>query len=385
LIADGALAIDGGRIAYAGPRAGAPRCSETHDLNGALVTPGLIDAHTHLLYGGNRATEWERRLNGVAYETIAREGGGILATVRATRSATDDVLFDAAAARLAQMAAGGVTTVEIKSGYGLDVSTELRLLRLARKLGEQLPVSVRTTFLGAHTVPPEFAGDPDAYVDLLCDELLPRIAAEGLADAVDAFCETIAFTRLQTERIFTRARDFGLPVKLHADQLTDGDGAALAAHYRALSADHLEHTNDAGIAAMKKAGTIAVILPGAFYFLREQRKPPIAALRAHGVPAAIATDCNPGTSPLVSLLLAMNFACTLLGFTPEEALQGVTIHAARALGLLASRGTLTAGKNADLAVWNVTEPAELIYALGGTPCTAIYHNGQRVEQRRPRA
>ncbi len=379
LVDDAALAIDGETIVFAGPRAQAPTADRTLDLGGRLVTPGLIDPHTHLIYGGNRALEWEQRLLGVGYAEIARAGGGILATVRATRAAGYERLVESAQLRLATLCAHGVTTIEVKSGYGLDVETEIRMLRIARDLGERLPVDVHTTFLGAHAVPPEFTADPDAYVDLVCDEMLPPIAAEKLADAVDAFCETIAFTPAQIERIFTRAAEFGLPVKLHADQLSDGGGAELAARFGALSADHLEYTSTAGVAALARAGTVAVVLPGAYYFLREQRPPPIAALRAAKVPIAIATDCNPGTAPLVSPLLALNFACTLLGFSPEQALRAMTCEAARALGLRHDRGTLEPGKLADFAVWNVEQPAELAYALGANPCHAVYKRGRRAE------
>jgi imidazolonepropionase len=378
LIDDGAIAIDGERIAYAGPRAGAPQAGDVHDCGGALVTPGLIDPHTHLVYGGNRAREWEQRLAGVAYAEIARQGGGILSTVRATRDANDAELLQTAVARARELSANGVTTVEIKSGYGLTPDDEVRMLRVAREVAAHVPLTVRTSFLGAHAIPPEYAGRADDYMDLVCEVMLPRIAREGLADAVDAFCETIAFTSEQITRLFTRATDLGLRVKLHADQLTDGGGAALAARFHALSADHLEYTSDAGIAALAAAGTVAVVLPGAYYFLREEQAPPIARLRAAGVPIAIATDCNPGTSPLLSPLLAMNFACTLFRFTPEEALRGVTIEAARALGVQAERGTLAAGMFADLAVWDVAHPAELAYALGARPCRAVYKNGQRV-------
>jgi imidazolonepropionase len=381
LIDDGALVIDGERIVYAGPRSGAPACDDVIDERGLLVTPGLIDPHTHLVYGGNRAAEWEARLNGADYAAIAKQGGGILSTVRATRAASDEQLLRSGRGRLEALWVYGVTTVEIKSGYGLDVATELRLLRIARRLGELLPITVRTTFLGAHAIPPEYAGDADAYVTMLCDELLPRVAAEGLADAVDAFCETIAFSPAQTERVFDRARELGLPVKLHADQLTDGGGAALAARYGALSADHLEYTSEAGVAALAAAGTVAIVLPGAYYFLRETQPPPLAALRAHGVPIAIATDCNPGTSPLVSLPLAMNFACTLLRMTPLEAWRGVTVNAARALGL-DDRGVLAPGMRADLALWNVREPAEVAYALGANRCITTYAGGQRISEHR---
>ena len=378
LLDDAALVIDGETIVFAGPRAAAPAYDRTTDLGGRLVTPGLIDPHTHLVYGGNRAQEWEARLLGPDYAEIARGGGGILATVRATRSAGYEWLLESAHTRLAALCAQGVTTVEIKSGYGLDLDTEIRLLRIARELGRRLPVDVRATFLGAHTIPPEYGTAPNGYVALVCDTMLPAVAAEGLADAVDVFCETIAFSSAQTERILRRATEWGLRVKLHADQLSDGGGAALAARFNALSADHLEYVSAAGIEALARAGTVAVILPGAFYFLRERQAPPVAALRAAGVPVAIATDCNPGTSPLVSPLLALNFACTLLGFTPEDALRGMTCEAARALDLAHDRGTLEPGKLADLAVWDVDHPAELAYALGGNPCHAVYKRGQRV-------
>jgi imidazolonepropionase len=377
LIDDAAVAIDGETIRFAGPREQAPGAERTTDLGGRLVTPGLIDPHTHLIYGGNRAQEWEQRLLGAGYAEIARSGGGILATVRATRAAGYERLLQSAEARLATLCAHGVTTVEIKSGYGLDAATEIRMLRIARDLGQRLPVDVRATFLGAHAIPPEFRADPDAYVDVICTEMLPQIVGEKLADAVDAFCETIAFSPAQTERIFRRAAALGLRVKLHADQLTDGGGAELAARYHALSADHLERTSAAGVAALAGAGTVAVVLPGAYYFLRERQPPPIAALRAAGVPIALATDCNPGTSPLVSPLLALNFACTLLGFSPEEALRGMTCEAAHALDLQHDRGTLEPGKLADCAVWDVEHPAELAYALGANPCHAVYKRGRR--------
>jgi len=378
LIDDGALAFDGETIVYAGPRRAAPPAARALDLDGRLITPGLIDPHTHLIYGGNRAQEWEQRLGGVAYAEIAARGGGILSTVRSTRAAGDAALMLAARARLATLCAHGVTTVEIKSGYGLDCATEMRMLLLARSLPAELPVDVRATFLGAHAVAPEFRAAADAYIDEVCERMLPRIAAAGLADAVDAFCETIAFTRAQTERVFARAAELGLRVKLHADQLSDGGGAALAARFGALSADHLEYTSAAGIAALAAAGTVAVVLPGAYYFLREQQAPPIAALRAAGVRVAIATDCNPGTSPLVSPLLAMNFACTLWGFTPEEALRAMTVEAAHALDLAHDRGTLEAGKLADFVVWDAEHPAELPYAMGANPAHAVYKRGQRV-------
>jgi imidazolonepropionase len=380
LIDHGAVMIDGETIVYAGSVAHAPSAEHTTDMGGRLVTPGLIDPHTHLVYGGNRAQEWEQRLLGIDYAEIARRGGGILATVRATRGWGYERLLRSARERLATLCAHGITTVEIKSGYGLDLETEIRMLRVARALGSQLPVDVRTTFLGAHTIPAEYRETPEAYVDIVRDEMLPQIAQERLADAVDAFCETIAFTVAQVERIFARAAKLGLRVKLHADQLTDSGGAALAARFDALSADHLEYTSAAGISALAEARTVAVVLPGAYYFLREKRVPPIAALRAAGVPIAIATDCNPGTSPLVSPLLALNFACTLFGFTPEEALRGMTCEAARALDVAGDRGTLEAGKRADLAVWDVEHPAELAYALGANPCHVVYHRGRRVQR-----
>ncbi|GAC1404428.1 MAG: imidazolonepropionase [Candidatus Velthaea sp.] len=381
MLENAALVIEDERIVYSGSAQAAPAADETIDLEGRCVTPGLIDPHTHLIYGGNRAQEWELRLKGVPYVEIARRGGGIASTMKKTRAASDEELLASASARLQHLLAEGVTTVEIKSGYGLDAETEIRTLRVARRLGETLPVTVRTTFLGAHSVPPEFRKNADGYIDMICRDLLPRIAAEQLADAVDGFCETVAFTSDQIARVFERCRVLGLRVKLHADQLSDGGGAALAARFSALSADHLEHTSDAGIAALRAAGTIAVVLPGAYYFLRETQAPPIEKLRAAGVPIAIATDSNPGTSPLVSLLLAMNMACTLFRLTPEEALRGATHNAARALGIAAERGTLEAGKYADIAVWDVGHPAELSYAIGANPCAIVYKNGRRVEGR----
>jgi imidazolonepropionase len=382
LVERGALGIAGGRIAWMGAAAelpGAPEslAGEVIALGGRWVTPGLIDCHTHLVYGGNRAHEFEQRLQGATYEDIARAGGGIVSTVRATREASDTVLEQAAARRLRRLMDEGVTTIEIKSGYGLDTATETKMLRVARRLGASAGVNVCTTFLGAHALPPEYTGRSDAYVDLVCDEMLPAVAAAGLADAVDVFCERIAFSAAQTARVFDRARALGLPVKLHADQLSDGDGAALAARYDALSAEHLEYTSEAGVRAMAQAGTVAVLLPGAFYFLRETKLPPIAAFREHGVPIAIATDSNPGSSPLTSILLALNMACTLFRLTPEEALAGVTAHAARALGLGATHGTLEAGKVADLAVWEIESPGELAYAMGANPLHALWQAGVR--------
>ena len=378
LVDDGAIVIESGRIVYAGSANAAPDAAERVDGDGVLVTPGFVDPHTHLVYAGNRANEWEARLNGATYEEIARSGGGIASTVRATRGASSDYLYASALARLDTLCANGVTTVEIKSGYGLDLPTERRMLRVARMLEAAADVRVRTTFLGLHSVPPEFTGRPDAYVDLVCEVMLPTLAAEGLIDAVDAFCETIAFTPEQIARFFAAARLLKVPVKLHADQLGDGGGAQLAAGAYALSADHLEYTSAEGVGALARSGTVAVLLPGAFYFLRETQRPPVEALRAAGVPIALATDCNPGTSPIVSPLAVMNFACTLFGLTPLEALRGVTIIAARALGMRHETGSLERGKRADLALWDVAHPAELAYAIGARPCVARYVHGKRL-------
>jgi imidazolonepropionase len=376
-LVDGALGIAGERIAWLGAARDLPRnakAARTLAAGGRWLTPGLIDCHTHLVYAGNRAHEFEARQDGATYADIAKAGGGINATVRATREASEDELIAQSRPRLAALAAEGVTSIEIKSGYGLDTANELKQLAAAKKLAAELGVDVRTTLLAAHAVPPEFAGRADAYVDLICRETIPAAAGAGLAHAVDAYCESIGFTPAQTRRVFEAARAQGLPVKLHADQLSDSDGAALAAEFGALSADHLEYTNDAGVTAMARAGTVAVLLPGAFYALRESQLPPIAALRARGVPMAVATDCNPGTSPVTSLLLMLNMACTLFRLTPEEALAGATKHAARALGL-ADRGTLAIGQRADLALWDIAAPAELAYRIGGNPCTGIVRAG----------
>jgi imidazolonepropionase len=375
LLHDAALAIKDGRIAWIGARHDAPPAAHEHDCGGAWLTPGLIDCHTHIVHGGNRSNEWEARLNGATYEDIARQGGGIMATVRATRALDVDALVAASLPRVKALLAEGVTTLEIKSGYGLALDVEERMLRAARRIGELLPVRVVTTFLGAHALPPEFAGRPDDYISDVCDVMLPALAEQGLVDAVDAFCERIGFTNAQTARVFDKAGALGLPVKLHAEQLSDQGGAALVARHGGLSADHLEHLSEEGIAAMAQAGTVAVLLPGAYYYLRETAMPPIAALRAAGVPMAVATDCNPGTSPLTSLLLALNMACTLWRLTPQEALLGVTAHAARALGLQDEIGTLTVGKRADLALWNIARPADLAYAMGLNPCQAVIHGG----------
>ena len=376
-IRDGALAIVGERIAWVGAESALPRevrAARRLDAGGRWLTPGLVDCHTHLVYAGNRAAEFEARLHGASYADIARAGGGINATVRATREASEDELVAQSRPRLAALAAEGVTTVEIKSGYGLDRESEMKQLRAARRVAAEAGVDVRVTLLAAHALPPDYAGRADAYVDLVCRDTIPAIAAANLADAVDAFCESIAFDAEQTRRVFTAARSHGLPVKLHADQLSDMGGAALAAEFAALSADHLEYANPAGVAAMARAGTVAVMLPGAFYALRETTRPPVDALRAKGVPMAVASDCNPGTSPTTSLLLMLNMACTLFRMTPEEALAGATRHAARALGL-ADRGMLAAGLRADLALWDIATPAELAYRIGGNPCAGVVRAG----------
>jgi imidazolonepropionase len=378
-IDDGAISIRGGAIAWVGPDAALPGdldVVEEVDLAGRWITPGLVDCHTHLVYAGNRASEFEQRLSGVSYADIAKAGGGIVSTVRATRAAPEDELVRQSRARLAALASEGVTTIEIKSGYGLDTANEAKMLRAARRLGNETAVDVRTTFLGAHALPPEYAGRADAYIDAVCDEMLPVIARDGLADAVDAFCETIGFTAAQTRRVFEAARALGLPVKLHAEQLSDRGGARLVAEFRGLSADHLEYVSDEGVRAMAAAGTVAVLLPGAFYFLRETQLPPIARLREHRVPIAIASDCNPGSSPLTSLLLCLNMACTLFRMTPAEALAGVTKNAARALGL-ADRGIVATGLRADLAIWDIGHPAELAYHLGYNPLTGVVRRGVR--------
>lgn len=386
-VRDAAIGLEGGRIAFIGLRADLPRPPEklarkVTRLDGAWVTPGLVDCHTHLVFGGNRAGEWEKRLQGATYDEIARAGGGILSTVRATRAASEAELVDAASKRARTMTRQGVTTIEIKSGYGLDLETEKKILRAAARAGETANVRVRRTFLGAHALPPEFKSDRKAYVDLICEGMIPEIAHESLAAAVDAFCETIGFSPAETERVFTAARAHGLAVKLHAEQLSDQGGAALAAKYQALSADHLEHLSEEGAFVMAKAGTVAVLLPAAFYFLRETRKPPLDALRQAKVPIAVATDCNPGTSPDISPLLAMNMACTLFGLTPEEALAGMTRNSAAALGLSAEIGTLEAGKAADLALWNIEEPAELAYWMGARLLRDRYFEG-RADSERP--
>jgi imidazolonepropionase len=373
-VPDAAIAVAAGRIAWIGATADAPDAVQRIDGGGAWLTPGLIDCHTHIVHAGNRSAEFEARLGGASYEDIARAGGGIMATVRATRAASIDDLLRQSVPRVVRLLAEGVTTLEIKSGYGLTLASETAMLRAARCIGEELPVRVATTFLGAHALPPEYAGRADAYIDALCT-MLPQLAQAGLVDAVDAFCERIGFTPGQTARVFAAAAALGLPVKLHAEQLSDQGGAALVARFKGLSADHLEHVTQAGIDAMAAAGTVAVLLPGAYYFLRETVAPPIAALRQAGVPMAIATDCNPGTSPLTSLLLALNMACTLWRMTPVEALAGCTVHAARALGLQDEIGTLEVGKCADFALWDIARPADLAYAMGGNPCRLVVNSG----------
>jgi imidazolonepropionase len=365
-IRDGVLAVTNGSISWIGPRAEwRDKAREEHDARGAWITPRLVDCHTHRVYAGNRANEFELRLKGATYEEIARSGGGILSTVRATRSATEEQLLQLAQKRLQRWQAEGATVIEIKSGYGLDRDTELKMLRVARRLSG---LTVKTTFLGAHALPEEYKGRADEYIEFVCEEVLPEAKKQNLVDAVDAFCERIAFNPEQTRRVFDKAQALGLPVKLHADQLSDLGGAALAARHRALSADHIEFSSEQGIAAMKSAGTAAVLLPGAFYFLREKQMPPIDALRRAGVALALATDHNPGSSPLSSPLLVLNMACTLFRLTPEEALAGMTRNAARALGLQATHGVLEPGKQADLALWDIAAPAELAYAIGANPC-----------------
>jgi len=370
LIEKGAVAISDGLIQWVGPEKELPvefAGLQEKDLGGRLVTPALIDCHTHLVYGGSRATEFELRLKGASYEEISRSGGGILSTVTATRNASEEELFAQSLPRFDALLAEGVGTVEIKSGYGLDLETEIKMLRVARQLGKERNTRVKTSFLGAHAIPPEFAGKAEAYIDFVCEEVLPAVHEEKLADAVDGFCENIAFSPKQISMVFEKATSLGLPVKLHAEQLSNYGGAALAAKYGALSADHLEYLDEAGILAMAKSGTVAVVLPGAFYTLRETQLPPLNSLRKAGVPISIATDCNPGSSPLTSLLLCMNMACTLFRMTPEEALCGVTREAAQALGIGPEVGTIEVGKKAEFAVWNVEQPAELAYRIGCNP------------------
>ena len=378
IVDKGLIASQAGVIVYAGAEAGAPafEAAQTIDCAGRWITPGLVDCHTHIVYGGNRAHEFELRLAGATYDEISRAGGGIVSTMRATRSESEDQLLASARKRVETLMRDGVTTLEVKSGYGLDLDSEMKSLKVARRLGEVLPLSVATTFLGAHALPPEAKGDKEAYIADVCDRQMPAVAKAGLADAVDAFCESIAFSPEQVTRVFETARKLGLPVKLHAEQLTTLGGAALAARFGALSADHLEHADEADIEAMAKAGTVAVLLPGAFYFLRETQKPPVDLLRKHGVPIAISSDSNPGTSPLTSLLLTMNMAATFFRLTVDECLLGVTRHAAKALGRLDQVGTLEAGKSCDMAIWDIERPAELVYRIGYTPLHARIWRGR---------
>jgi imidazolonepropionase len=378
IVENGLVAAAEGRIAYAGSADDAPAfdAEERIDCEGRWITPGLVDCHTHLIYGGDRAREFEQRLKGATYEEIARAGGGILSTVRATRASTESELVSSALPRLDALMAEGVTTIEVKSGYGLSPEHEMKMLRAARGLERARDIDVASTFLGAHALPPEAGGDKDAYIAAVCDEMIPLVARENLAHSVDGFCETIAFSREQIARVFDAAKAFGLRVKLHADQLSNSGGAALAARYGALSADHLEHTDEAGVAALAKAGVVAVLLPGAYYFLRESTLPPVDLLRHFRVPIAVATDNNPGTSPLTSLLLTMNMAATLFRLTVEECIAGVTREAARALGRLGDIGTLEAGKQCDLAIWDIGQPAELVYRMGFNPLFARVWRGQ---------
>ena len=380
LVEQGAIGWRNGLLCHVGPMSSLPGeptalAREVVQWTG-LVTPGLVDCHTHAVFAGDRAGEFEQRLQGASYEDIARAGGGIVSSVEATRLASEDALFEQSLPRARALRADGVTTLEIKSGYGLDFDNERKMLRVARRIGQALGIEVRTTFLGAHALPAEFHGRADAYIDAVC-EWLPRLHAEGLVDAVDAFCERIGFDLAQTRRVFETARSLGLPVKLHADQLSDGHGAALVAEFGGLSADHVEYTSEESVRAMAAAGTVAVLLPGAFHVLRETRLPPLELLRMHGVPMAVATDCNPGTSPLQSLRLAMSLACTHFRLTPEEALRGATLNGARALGL-ADRGVLAVGMRADFVHWDVQQPAELAYWLGGSPARAVYASGTRL-------
>ncbi len=378
-IRDAAIGIKDGHIVWVGAEADLPETADDAldevTLGGAWVTPGLIDCHTHLVYGGQRSNEFEMRLNGASYEEISKAGGGIVSTVKATRAASLEELVASAGRRLESLAEEGVTTIEIKSGYGLDLETERRMLQAARQLEADYPVNVMTTCLAAHALPPEYAGRQSDYVDLVCETIIPTLAKEGLVDAVDAFCEKIAFTLAETERVFQTAQKLGLPVKLHAEQLSDQKGAMLAAKYNALSADHVEYTGEDGVQAMAASGTVAVLLPGAFYCLRETKQPPIELFRKHGVKMALSTDSNPGTSPTLSLRLMLSMACAFFRMTPQEALRGITVNAAQALGLRDSHGSLEIGKVADLAVWQIGQPAELSYWIGGNPCSAVMKGG----------
>jgi imidazolonepropionase len=379
----GAMAVKDGKISWIGPASSLPRdfhsrAEEVHHLGNAWITPGLVDCHTHLVYAGNRAGEFEKRLQGTRYEEIAKSGGGILSTVRAVRAASEEDLYKQSIPRIRAMQTEGTTTIEIKSGYGLNTESELKMLKVIGRLDHDFPVTVCPTFLGAHTLPPEYSDDPEGYIDLVVDEMLPAVASQGLATAVDAFCERIGFTSKQTERVFAAAVKYGLRVKLHAEQLSDQKGAILAARYNALSVDHLEYLDKKDVSVLADSGTTAVLLPGAFYFLRDTQKPPVHLLKDAGVPMAVSTDCNPGSSPCTSPLLMMNMACTLFGLTPAEALRGMTTNAARALGLHEKMGSLEPGKKADFAVWEISEPAEIAYRMGGNPCRFIAKEGMVV-------
>lgn len=383
VIDDGGIAVKDGKIAWVGPMASLPGipedlAEEVQDVQGCCITPGLIDCHTHLIYAGNRAFEFQLRLEGASYVEIAQKGGGIQSTVSETRSASEEILLQTALKRARSLLANGVTTIEIKSGYGLDLETEIQILQVAKRIESILPLTIQKTFLGAHALPIEYKNRADAYISLVCDNILPAVADENLADAVDVFCETVAFNLEQTERVFMKAHALGLRVKCHAEQLSDSGSAALAAKYHALSVDHLEHVSEEGLTAIAASGTVAVLLPGAFYFLRETKLPPIEDLRRHRIPIALATDCNPGTSPILSLPLIMNMACTLFQMTPDEALLGVTIHAAKALGLEETHGSLVVGKMADFAVWDVGQPVELIYYMGNQPLWQLVKAGKTV-------
>jgi imidazolonepropionase len=384
VIRDGALAVQNGDITWVGPKSDLPynifnNSKDVYNMGGRWMTPGLIDCHTHLVYAGNRASEFEMRLNGATYEEIARKGGGILSTVKAVRNCSEEALYNESLPRLKGLMAEGVTTVEIKSGYGLSTEPEIKMLKVANRLGHDFPVTVHPTFLGAHALPPEYVGRPDNYIDLVVDEMLPAIAKNGLAESVDVFCESIGFNLNQTERVFQAAKAHGLKIKLHGEQLSDQKGAILAARYGALSVDHLEYLSRDGVEAMAKAGTVATLLPGAFYFLHETTKPPVELLRDASIPIALSTDCNPGSSPSTSPLLMMNMACVLFGLTPLESLAGFTVNAAKALGIETDRGSLEVGKKGDLAVWDIDEPAELAYRIGGNPCKNVIKAGKLLE------
>ena len=381
IVKEGALAIRDGKIAWLGKCADVPTTFPEHveviDGQDKWLTPGFVDCHTHIVYGGNRANEFEMRLQGASYEEIAKAGGGIVSTVAATRAATEAELLTSALKRASALQQQGVTTLEIKSGYGLDIENEIKMLKVATQVAEKLPLTVKRTFLGAHALPVEFKDRPDDYISLVCDEMLPKAYEQGLVDAVDVFCEGIGFSLEQTKKVFDAATELSLPIKVHAEQLSDLGGSVLAASYQALSSDHLEYLSEEGVKAMKSSDTVAVLLPGAFYFLRETKLPPIDLLRKHGVKIAVATDCNPGSSPIASLQLMLNMACTLFRLTPVEALAGVTTHAAKALGY-SDRGQLSIGKKADIAIWDISQPAELCYQFGVNSLVSSYKDGVKV-------